>query len=105
VSTNDKGAIGANDARVLLISGDGSLWLRQTVDFRGSWPLPGTKYFAFENVPPGRYVAYAYTPDRGWVTKVVELNVTSHAKVIFLELMHAKRAGESAGSTPSRGSR
>jgi hypothetical protein len=94
VSTDDKWAIGENGASVALVSLDGQVWRGQAVDFRGSFPLPKVKYFAFENVLPGRYMACAFASGRGWLTRKVEVNVTTHAKLIFLELKHNRTSGK-----------
>jgi hypothetical protein len=94
ISTDDKWGVGENGASVALISLDGQVWRGQAVDFRGSFPLPKVKYFAFENVLPGRYIACAFASGRGWLTRKVEVNVTTHAKLIFLELRHNTTSGK-----------
>ena len=90
LSTDDKSGLGKDGAYAMLVGLDGRLWGRQSVDCRGSFPLPKVKYITFENVPSGRYIAYAFASGRGWLTRVVDVNVTSHAKLIFLELKHTK---------------
>ena len=94
ISTDDKSAMGEDGASVVLVGLDGRFWGNQTVDFRGSFPLPKVKYFTFGNVLPGRYIAYAFASGRGWFTKIVDVNVTTHAKLIFLELKHTKVSGD-----------
>jgi len=59
-------------------------------DFQSSFPLPKVKYFDFENVLPGHYIAYVSVLGEGWHTKKEELSVTTHMKFIFLELVHKK---------------
>jgi hypothetical protein len=100
ISTDDKEGIAENRAFVMLVSLDGQIWRRETVDFRGSFPLPKVKYFNFENVLPGRYTARAFVSGRGWFTKVVDVNVTTRAKLIFLELRHSK--ANAANTRPAR---
>ena len=90
LSAEDRTALGAEGATVFLIGLDGRYWRRQAVDFRGSLPLPSVKYFHFENVLPGSYLACALVDGRGWWTKVLDVNVTTHAKFILLELKHKK---------------
>jgi len=92
ICTDDKIAIGEDGVRVILLTPDGRTAYEQTVDFRNFLPLPKTKYFSFENVLPGRYIACGFGPGKGWLTKVVEVNVTSHSELIFLALKRdAKR--------------
>jgi hypothetical protein len=93
LSTDEKSGIGEDGASVMLVGRDGQVWRHEAVDFRGSLPLPKVKYFAFENVPPGRYIAYALVSGRGWLTKIVDVTVATHAKLIFLELKHVKAGG------------
>src|SRR5439155_563017 len=76
------------------VNREGKFWRRQAVDLRGSFPLPKVKYFAFENVLPGRYIACAFVYGGGWFTKIVDVNVTNHQKLIFLELKHMKASGD-----------
>jgi hypothetical protein len=93
ISTDDKSGLGEDGAFVMLVSQNGRIRRREAVDFRGSLPLPKVKYFSFGNVLPGRYVALAFASGRGWLTRVVEVNVTTHAKLISLELKHSKPSG------------
>lgn len=93
ISTDEKSGLGQSGAVVVLIGLDGRIWHSRTVDFRGAFPLPRVKYFTFENVLPGRYIAYAVASGRVWLTKRVDVDVTTHAKLIFLELTHAKAGG------------
>jgi len=62
----------------------------QRIDFKSSSAFPKIKYLNFENVPPGRYVAYVSGLGRGWYTKKQEVNVTDHMKFISLDLIHQK---------------
>jgi hypothetical protein len=92
ISTNDKSGLRAGDVYIALVNTDGapSAEYGQQIDFQSSFPLPKVKYFNFENVLPGRYIAYVSVFGRGWYTKKEELNVTTHMKFISLELMHKK---------------
>lgn len=98
VSADDKSGLGEDRVTVVLAGLDGRFWGSETIDFRGSFPLPNMKYFSFGNIFPGRYMAYAVVSGQGWYTKVVEVNVTTHAKLIFLELKHGK--GSAHGKAP-----
>ena len=92
IFTNDKSGLSANDVSVVLINLEGNhqTWYQQRVDFQSSLPLPKVKYFNFENVIPGRYIAFASVYGQGWYTKTVEVNVTTHMKLISMELVHKK---------------
>lgn len=93
ISSGDKDGLTADDVNVMLISLDGvppGVWYVQPVNFGKWFPLPRTKYFNFEGVLPGRYLAYASVPLKGWLTKVVEIDVSNHMKFITLELIHKK---------------
>ena len=92
VSTNDKSGLTANSVSVVLLPSDGPRRgsYRQTIDFRGSFPFPKVKYFSFAEVPPGRYVAYVDVAGQGWYTKKVDVSVTTHMKLLYLELVHKK---------------
>lgn len=91
ISTNDKSGLSAKEVSVALISldGDRQTWYQQTIDFQGYFPFPKIKYFNFENVVPGRYIAYASVSGEGWFTKTAEVTV-NHMKFISLELVHKK---------------
>jgi hypothetical protein len=61
VSTNDKSGLGARSVYVALVNQDGGPYpagYDQPIDLQSSFPLPKVKYFNFENVLPGRYIAY-----------------------------------------------
>jgi len=94
ISADDKLQLGPNDVWVSLFSLDGSPYptsYGQAVDFQGSFPLPKVKYFDFENVLPGRYIAYVSVAGQGrWYTKKEEVIVATHMKFISLELFHKK---------------
>lgn len=94
ISTNDKSELDANSISVVLVGLDGALypgWYSPTIDFQGSSPLPKVRYFNFENVLPGRYIAYASVVGRGWwYTKKVEVIAMTHMKFISLQLVHKK---------------
>jgi hypothetical protein len=91
ISTNDKARLDARSVDVALVRLDGTLYegtYSQSVDFRSAFPLPKVKYFNFENVLPGRYLAYVSVSGRGWYAKKEEVTVTNHMKFIWLELLH-----------------
>jgi hypothetical protein len=89
LSTNDNSGLAGNKVSVMLLNldGDRQTWYTETVDFQGSFPLPRTKYFKFENVVPGHYIAFASVSSGNWLTRKVELNVSTHMKFISLELV------------------
>jgi hypothetical protein len=89
ISLDEKSGLRYDQVLVQLVSPDGLVWRGDIIEVRGSFPLPKVKYFRFENVPPGRYIAWASAPGRGWFTRVVDVNVTNHSKLIFLELKHS----------------
>ncbi len=91
ISTNDKSGLNANSVYITLFNlDDPSVYNRysQSIDFQGSFPLPKTRYFHFDDVLPGHYAAYVSVLGRGWLTKKLEVNVTTHMKFISLELVH-----------------
>ncbi len=96
ISTNDKAGLTGTGTSVTLISldGDRQTWYTRAIDFQGSRPLPKVRFFSFENVVPAHYVAYVSVAGRGWQTRKVEVNVTSHMKFISLELLHNKKWSE-----------
>jgi hypothetical protein len=75
-----------NTSLVYLFGLDGQIWGSQEVDFQNPLPLPKVKYFVFENILPGRYIAFASCFSSGQYTKIAHLQVTSNGKLIFLEL-------------------
>ena len=93
ISTNDKSGLNATSVYVSLVSLDGVPFpaaYTKPINFEGSFPLPKMKYFDFENVLPGRYLAYVSVVGQGWYTKKEELSVTTHMRFISLQLMHKK---------------
>jgi hypothetical protein len=91
ISTNDKSGLNASSVYVVLVSLDGVPFpsaYSKPIDFEGSFPLPKVKYFEFENVLPGRYLAYVSLMGQGWYTKKEEVSVTTHMRFISLQLMH-----------------
>ena len=93
ISTSDKSGLDARSVYVALVSSDGGLYpagYAQPIDFQGPFPLPKVKYFDFQNVLPGRYIAYVSVFGQGWYTKKQELSVTTHMKFISLELVRKK---------------
>jgi hypothetical protein len=93
ISTSDKSGLGVQNVSPALVSLDEITYQTpyiQNINFQGSFPLPKVKYFNFENVLPGRYLAYASVLGQGWYTKKVEVTVTTHMKFIALELLRKK---------------
>jgi hypothetical protein len=91
ISTNDKSGLNSNSVYITLLNLDDlSIYNRhiQPIDFQGSFPLPNTRYFHFDDVLPGHYAALVSVLGRGWLTRKVEVNVTTHMKFISLELIH-----------------
>jgi hypothetical protein len=82
----DARVLADNKVSVMLVSldGDRQTWYTQNVDF---FFFPKTRYFKFENVVPGRYIAYASVSSGSWLTKKVDLTVSTHMKFISLELV------------------
>jgi hypothetical protein len=75
------------------VSLDGALFpaaYSKPINFEGSFPLPKVKYFEFENVLPGRYLAYVSVLGQGWYMKKEEVSVTTHMSFISLQLTHKK---------------
>jgi hypothetical protein len=94
VTADEKTTIGKDEVIVMLIGPDLRTWGRASVDFTSLLPLPKTKYFSFGSVPPGRYIAYAIGPGPRWLTRIAEVDVTTHAKLIFLALKHTNDSKE-----------
>jgi hypothetical protein len=93
ISTPDKSGLSVGSISLALVNLDEITYQTsyiQTIHFQGLFPLPNVKYFNFENVLPGRYVAYASVLGQGWYMKKEEVNVTTHMKFISLELLHKK---------------
>ena len=93
ISTNDKSELTEESVSVWLMGLDGATQqalYSQAVDFRGWFPLSKVKYFRIENVLPGHYRACALIAGRGWFTRTVDVDVTTRARFIFLELVHKK---------------
>ena len=93
ISSNEKSELTKRDVYVLLVNMDGSprqAWHMVAIDFQGSFPLPKVKYFSLGNVLPGRYIAYASVLGQGWFTRKEEVTVSTHMKLISLELVHRK---------------
>jgi hypothetical protein len=93
ISTNDKSGLNARSVYVALVSLDGVAFpaaYSKPINFEGYFPLPKMKYFEFENVLPGRYLACVSVLGQDWYTKKEEMSVTSHMKFISLQLMHKK---------------
>lgn len=88
ISADDKTQMRESAAQVILVTPEGRVIDRRSVDFSTTFPLPNTKYFSFRNVLPGRYIAYA-SAGGDWLTKVVDVNVTTHHKLIVLGLRHS----------------
>jgi hypothetical protein len=91
ISTNDKSGLDARSVYVSLVRRDvPSQSPQKPIDFRGFFLLPKTKYFEFENMLPGHYVAYVSGSSDGWFTHKQEVTVTTHMKFISLILVHQK---------------
>jgi hypothetical protein len=93
ISTNDKSGLDTRSVYVVLISLDGGPFpagYSKPIDFQSYFPLPKVKYFDFENVLPGRYMAYVSVLGQGWYTQKEEVSVTTHMKFISLQLVHKK---------------
>jgi hypothetical protein len=93
ISTNDKAGLDGHSVYLSLVSlerGPYPSAYSQSIDFQSSFPLPKTKYFNFENVLPGRYIAYVSVLGQGWYTKKEEFSVTTHMKFISVDLVHRK---------------
>jgi hypothetical protein len=93
ISTNDKSGLDSRNVYLSLIGLDGGPFLQrynQLIDFQSPFPFLKTKYFNFENVLPGRYIAYVSVLGHGWYMKKQEMTVTTHSKFIFLQLEHRK---------------
>jgi hypothetical protein len=93
ISTNERPEPSPFEASVVLLRLGGDLRTdsySQVVDFQSALPLPKVKYFKFENVLPGRYVAFVGGLGSGWFTKKLELTVSTDNKFIFMELVHKK---------------
>ncbi len=93
ISTNDKSNLDSESVSVVLIPADApvrSAVHARSIDFSTSLPLPKTKYFSFDHVPPGRYFVWVNVMRKGWYTKKTEVTVTNHSKFITLELTHNK---------------
>jgi hypothetical protein len=90
ISTNERTELKPS---VVLLRLGGDLrtdYYSQAIDFQSVLPLPKVKYFKFENVLPGRYVAFVEGMGPGWFTKKLELTVSTDNKFIFMELVHKK---------------
>jgi hypothetical protein len=94
ISANDKSGLDARSVYVSLIrlnDGPFPAPYSQSIDFQSSYPVPKVKYFDFENVLPGRYIAYvSVVSGQGWYANKEEVNVTTHMKFISLRLIHTK---------------
>ena len=90
-STNDQAGLGSRSVYVSLLRLDGGAFLPRyslPINFESAFPRLRVKYFDFENVLPGRYLAYVSVFGQGWYTKKEEVNVTTHMKFISLQLVH-----------------
>jgi hypothetical protein len=91
ISTNDKSGLDASSVSVFLVTLDGLPSVasyNQPIDFEGFFPLPKIRYFKFENVLPGHYIAFVSVTGQGWYARKEELSVTTHMEFISLQLMH-----------------
>jgi len=78
-----------SDVMVLLIRTEGgrAVWYSEKATFL----LPKLGYFAFDDVVPGHYAACVLGPGPGWLTRKVDVYVTTHMKLISLDLVHEKK--------------
>lgn len=94
VSIDNKSGLDANGADVVLIGEDGGpipFLYSEQINLQSRFPLPRVKYFDFEHVLPGRYVAYIFLEFAGELyIKKTEVNVTTRSKFISLQLVHKK---------------
>ena len=60
---------------------------RREIEFGGWFPLSRVRYFAFDSVLPGRYVACTQAPGSGWLTTKVEIDVRSSSRTVVLDLL------------------
>lgn len=93
ISIDDKSELKNKRVFIGLVRSDGGSregWYSQTVNFDTFFPLPKVKYFAFDDVLPGDYIAFASVDGEGWFTKKTVVSVSTHTKFIFLELIHKK---------------
>ena len=86
ITTNDRSAL--VEVHLIRLDGTEREWFTQAIDFRPTFPLSATKFLDFDNVPPGRYIAFASTSAPGWFTNSVEVTVSNHMKIISLKLEH-----------------
>jgi hypothetical protein len=93
ISTNDTSGLDARSVQLVLVGLDGGPFLAayvHPIDFQSSFPFPKVKYFNFENVLPGRYMAFVLEFGQGWYIKKEEVSVTTHMKFISLQLVQKK---------------
>jgi hypothetical protein len=91
ISTNDISGLARKKVSVVLINADGLIIpapYAKEIDFQSIFPTPSVRYFHFDKVVPGRYLALVVGPGPGWFTKKVDVTVASHMKFISLELVH-----------------
>ena len=91
ISTDDK--TGLSNVYIALFPLDGrprAFWYTTTVDLEGRFPLPKTKFFKFDNVLPGRYVAWVSGVGTNWFIRKVEVDVTTPTKFFSLDLSNRK---------------
>ena len=91
ISTNDSSGLAQGNVSVTLINAEGLPFPSpyvEAIDFKSFRPLPRVKYFHFDNVLPGRYIALVSGPGPGWFTRKVDVIVSTHMKFISLELVH-----------------
>jgi hypothetical protein len=66
--------------------GDSRAWYHE----KASFILPKVGYFKFTDVVPGHYIVCIDAPGPGWMTRKVEVAVTTHMKFINIELVRKK---------------
>jgi hypothetical protein len=94
IHTNEKPPAGdPGGISIVLVPLDGgplSRYRFQTIQFDGVLSMANSEYFHLDEVLPGRYAVFAATYADGWLTKRVDVTVSSHGKFTILELIHKK---------------
>lgn len=90
ISADDRSAFDSErmQTSIVLIRSDGDrrVWYDARTTLR---LLPKSAYFKFDNVVPGRYFVFVQTR-AGWMTRKVVVDVTTHSKLISVDLVRKK---------------